>query len=362
MYPTSDAFKAAILAGNQLTTVHVTVTLDGEVQATLNVLSGSVGYDGRREGPLRTLSLSVAPGDGLWNLLNTPGIEFVVSRGLMIAGIEEAVPLGTFVLDSDLSQTDDEAITINAADRSRRISRARWTDPYAIAAGTDVGTAIGAMLTDRWPDCPLGFSTLGATTGAKIAYVPGADSDPWKDAKALAFAHGFELCFDRNGYADILTVPDPETAPADVTYHDGELDVILSETRTSLISQVYSGAIARGEGSEIAVPVQGEAWDDDPYSPTYYLGAFGKVPIFYDSPLLTTQASVDSAAATLLAKKKGRAEQLSWDLIVNPAHDAFDVVDFVADGATRRFMFDEGTIPLTANESMKATARKTRVV
>lgn len=357
MYPVSAGFLAAAVSGDHRIGASVDVTLDGAVVATLAFEDGSVGMDGRRDGPQRTLALTVTPVDWVWALLNTPGIEFVVRRGLEVNGSMVMVPLGVFVLDCDLEQQDEGAVSLNGADRSVRISRNRWRQPYTVPAGTDLGTAIGGILEDRWQSVTLGFGELGIVTTAQLVCQPGSDSDPWKDARALAADHGFELYFDGTGTARLMPIVDPSAITPCMTYHGGELSVVLSKRRRSTISQVRNGVVASGEGSDVTQAVQAEAWDDDPQSPTFRYGPMGHVPGFYSSPLLTTAEMCEAAAATRLAKVKGRGEQLAWDMIVNPAHEPFDVIVF--EGS--RYTLDEISIPLTASGSMGATAREVRV-
>lgn len=362
MYPVSDAFRAAVVSGHQQVVARVSAMLGSQVVDELAFDSGSVTIDGRRDGARRSLSLSCTPEDSVWSILNTPGIELFVQRGLVIDGAEELVPLGMFVIDADIDEDADGKVSVSAADRSQRISRNGWEDPYAVAAGTDVGTAIAAILTDRWPECPIGFSTLGVTVAAQVVFQADAESDPWKDAKALAEAVGYELYFDGTGTAQVMAVPDPMSAPVAATYYGGEQSIVVEQTRTSILSAVRNGVIARGEGSDVDVPLRGVAWDDDPTSPTYIYGPLGKIPAHIASPLLTTQEACDAAAATHLSKIRGRSEQLAWSLIANPAHDAFDVIEFDEDGTRRRFMLDALTVPLLVTEAMPATARETRVV
>jgi len=366
MHPVSDAFRQAIVSCAQRAVVRVTVELDGSELGVLPVTGGSVECDGTRDGALRSLALTVAPDPDAFGWLATAGAEIVVARGLVLDdGSEELVPLGVFVLDADLEEAADGTITVGAADRSRRISRARWTDPYTVPAGSNVGAAIAALLQDRWPDCPLG-ATLGAvdkTTGARLAYLDGSDSDPWKDARALAASGGYDLYFDGNGLAQVRDTPDSESDPACWTYFDGAAGVVLERTRTAMLTSQYNGVVVTAEGSDVAVPVRGEAWDEDANSPTYVHGPMGRVPMFYSSPLLTTQAEVDSAAQTMLARVKRPIEQVSFMLLPNPAHEAFDVVEFVdVDGRARRYMFDVVSVPLDSDGGLTAVARETVVV
>lgn len=370
MYPVSDAFRAAVVSCAQRAVVRVSVELDGSELGVLPITAGTVDCDGTRDGALRALSLTVAPDPDAFTWLATAGAEIVVERGLVLDdGTEELVPLGVFVLDADLEEAADGTITVSAADRSRRISRARWTDPYTVPAGSNVGEAIAALLQDRWPDCPLGatIAAVDKITGARITYLDGsdesADSDPWKDARALAASGGYDLYFDGDGLAQVRDTPDPESDPVCWTYFDGDAGVILERTRTAMLTRLYNGVVVTAEGSDVAVPVRGEAWDEDPNSPTYVHGPMGRVPMFYSSPLLTTQAEVDSAAETMLARVKRPVEQASFTLLPNPAHEAFDVVEFVSvDGVSRRYMLDVVGIPLDSGGGLTAVAREAVVV
>lgn len=362
MYAVSDAFKAAAVAGCQRMAVRVAVLVGGHEVDELAFESGGVSIDSRRS-IVRSLSLAVAPGSNAWELLTVYGAELKAWRGFTLAGVDELVPLGVFVLDGDLEEGAKGVITLSAADRSHRIARNRWRAPYRIAAGTDVGAAVRALLEDRWADCPVGFDTIGETVASTSVLQAGADSDPWRDALKIMADHGLALYFDGDGVAQYRPVADPtETQPC-ATYHSGgPLSVVIDRKRRAAMGEVYNGVVARGEGTGLSVPVQAEVWDDDPSSPTYRGGPLGEVPYFYSSPLLTTTAQCEMAARTRLAKIRGRAESLEWTLVPNPAHEDSDVIEFVdEDQTSHRYMLDVITVPLTATEPMPATARETRV-
>ncbi len=365
MHPISDAFRAAVVSSDQRAVVRVSVELDGAELAVLPVTEGTVDCDGTREGALRSLSLTVAPAAGAFEQLAEAGAEIVAARGLVLPdGSEELVPLGAFVLDADLEEAEDGTITVSGADRSQRISRARWSDPYTVPAGAVVGEAIGDLLTDRWPDCPLGatLAAADAKTGARLAFLDGADSDPWKDARSIAAAVGLDLYFDGAGAAQVRDTPDPESDPVCWTYAAGDEAVILSRTRKAIVTGLYNGVIASAESSDVATPVRAEAWDEDPNSPTYAWGPMGRVPRFYSSPLLSTKAQAQSAADTMLARVKRPIEQAAFTLLPNPAHEAFDLVEFTeADGGVSRYMLDIVSVPLDAAGALSATARETEV-
>jgi hypothetical protein len=365
MYPVSNAFRDAIVACSQSAVTRVSVVLDESELGLLPFISGAVDCDGTRDGALRSLSLTVAPHPDAFDWLALAGAEIVVERGLALPAGDELVPLGVFVLDADLEEGDDGSLTVSAADRSSRISRARWTDPYTVPAGSIIGDALSDLLRACWAGCPIGttLSTIDKATGARLAYLDGADSDPWKDARALAASAGCDLYFDAGGVVQVRDMPDPESAAVCATYFAGDESVVLTRTRTLKLTQLYNGVIVTAEGSGVGTPKRGEAWDDDPNSPTYSDGPMGRVPLYYSSPLLTTQADVDSAAETMLARVKRPIEQATFTLLVNPAHEALDVVEFVDENdVARRFMFDIVSIPLDSAGSLTATARETEVV
>ena len=67
---------------------------------------------------------------------------------------------------------------------------------------------------------------------------------------------------------------------------------------------------------------------------------------------------MDSAADTMLARVKRPIEQTAFTLLPNPAHEAFDVVEFTqADDTVRRYMLDVVSIPLDSAGALTATAR-----
>ncbi len=337
MYPVSDAFREAIVSCDQRAVVRVVVELDGSELGVLPLTGGAVDCDGTRDGalrPCRSPSRRIPTPSIGWR---PPAPRSSSPAGILPDGTEELVPLGVFVLDADLEESDDGTISVSAGDRSRRISRARWIDPYVVAAGTPVGEAVADLLRACWPDCPIG-STLAAadkTTGARLAYLGGADSDPWKDARAVAASAGLDLYFDGEGTAQVRDTPDPESDPACWTYFAGEDGVVLRRTRKAILTQQYNGVVVTAEGSGVAVPLRGEAWDDDPNSPTYAYGPDGP-----RAALLLLAAAHHAGRGRLGRADHAGARQAPdragvVSLLPNPAHEAFDVVEFVdADGVS----------------------------
>lgn len=278
--------------------------------------------------------------------------------------VEEYVPLGVFVItDVDIDDAPD-GVTVNVtgADRSIRISRARWTDPYKVAKGTAVETAIGDLLADRWSSITTAFTATGATTTLSVLGVD-TENDPWQDAVKLADAVAFDLYFDQDGICVLSPKRDYTDVTGDETYVEGTEAMVLGAQRRLTSEGVYNAVVVSTEGTE-DVQFRSTALDDDPASPTYVYGPFGLVPTFRSSPLINTQAAADKYAAAVLNQIKGTTEAIAWNQLVDPSLDAGDTVTVVNTGAriARTLVLDRITIPLAASESMGSVARTIRTV
>jgi len=116
---------------------------------------------------------------------------------------------------------------------------------------------------------------------------------------ALLTSAGAELFFDDTGL--IVARNQPRLTSALVwTVDAGESGVLLTADRERSRARTYNTVVVTCESIDGLVPWAPQiAYDDDPASPTYYLGPFGLVPYFYVSPLLTTTAQALAAAKTM---------------------------------------------------------------
>ena len=276
---------------------------------------------------------------------------------------DEYVPLGVFLITNVEigTQGGGTTVTINGSDRSLRVARARWTQPYTVDSGTNVATGITELLADRWTDVETAFSDTAETLNRAVFGLE-TENDPWKDARKLAAAAGLELYFDPDGIARLDPVQDYETATPDLAYLEDEEAMVLDLARSLTNETTYNGVIATGEGSEASATFRAEVWDDDPESPTYRYGPFGEVPTFFSSPLLTSDEQAAKAATTILANKRGTQEAVSWSQIVDPSLDVGDVIRVVnaATKVDRLMVLDRLSIPLSPAAAMSATARTVR--
>jgi hypothetical protein len=371
MYPVSADFKEAVRKSHS-TTVKIEIydMANGTILSTASPISGEVTIDNRRsirrECTLEFVDTdgTLVPTNNISSVLLPYNREVKIYRGIVFPdGTEELVPLGVFVITSvDITETSQGVkVAIKGSDRSLILARAKFTNhEFYIEAGTAKETAIEQILKYRYPKVKTIFP---ATNQITTLLYPTLDqsSDPWREALKIAESASMDLYFDENGIARMRPIPDPDKGSAVATYTDGEDSVLLQIARSLSVDESYNGVIFTGEGTNLSLGVIGEAWDDNPASPTYRK-TYGEVPLFKSSPTVLTVAEAQEAASAELKKVIGASEKITWDQLVNPAHDVYDLVKVTRSpvGVDKVMMLDAISIPLAASGTMNAIGRSRR--
>jgi hypothetical protein len=371
MYPVTDKFLSSVRKSHiSKVKVEIYDTANGTILSTTSPISGEVTIDSRRS-VRRQCTLEFVDTDG--TLIPTNNISSVllpfnrevkIYRGIQYQdGTEELVPLGVFEITTvEISDTPEGVkISVEGSDRSLRIAKAKWINhEFYIDDATPKEAAITKILKDRYPNVKTDFPATGQVTS--IVY-PSLDqsSDPWREALKISESAGMDLYFDENGIARMRPIPDPDLGKALVEYTDGEDSVLTQLGRNLSSDESYNHVIVTGEGTNLTIGVIGEAFDDNPSSPTY-VTTYGSVPIFKSSPNILTVAEATEAARAELKKVIGASEKITWDQIVNPAHDVYDLVKIVRSpsGVDATLMLDAISIPLAATSTMNAIGRSRR--
>jgi hypothetical protein len=306
---------------------------------------------------------------GLWPL----GNELNVLAGQLYPdGTSEYVPMGMFRISKCVMATSEGDLTIGIEgwDRSRTVSRARFIHPYNVKQGLYYHEAIQALLMSR-----IAFleeeDFLFTHTNFKTPNLifTGPNDDPMAMAIKMAGSVGMELLFDGVGKPVLRPIPDPQNDPPSFLYEEGPDAIILTAGRDLDDEQAYNGCIVTGETTSNATPVRGEAWDDDPLSPTYYdpdkpeASIYGAVPEFITSEFVTTKEQAVQAAIANLGKKRGVMESMKMTSICNYAHDSSDVISAkrALTGLDDVYSFESLNFGFGDAATMSATARKQRV-
>lgn len=326
----------------------------------LRVIGGSVSVDGSAS-VLRTCRVSIVDPTGLLvpnsptDTLSPYGNEIKLYRGIG----SELKSLGIFRFEGvDVRNEGGITIELEGFDRSSTIQEARFEMPYVIASGTNVVTAIIDMISLQMSGLTF-IATATAYTTPLLVFEEG--EDPWEKAQLMAESIGMEIFFDVEGRCVIRSIPNPTTSHYVFKYTEGNSS-ILSSNNYMAAKPSYNKFIVSGETADASAPVRAEAFDNNPTSPTYYYGPFGKRPRFYKSSFIYLATQAQDAANGMLLRSLGGVERLSFNAIPNPAHDHGDVVHVVDSslGVDVMAVMEAFTIPLSVGEVMPVTTRARR--
>lgn len=338
-----------------------------QVYGSLPVTGGSVTMDRtaqyRRSATFQVFNdpnlASVLPTSSL-GVLAPYGNEVKIRRGLRVGSSMTYFDLGVFGLSqADVNDEGAPSGTVTAYDRSRRVSRNAFTDPYIIGAGQNYVTAMSTLLLNRLPG-----TTVISTATAELTplLVLDAGADPWEELSKMADGIGYECFFDGSGAFVLQPVPVPSLASVDWTYTEG-LDATLLDVGKSYSDEPgYNGVVLTAESTTLAAPLRSVIWDTDASSPTYYLGPYGQVPMFVTSQYVASQIGADAAARAELQRSIGGTEQVTLGVIVNPAHELGDTVSVVraASGVNDLCLVESMEVPLGPADKMPITTKRRR--
>lgn len=340
-YVSSDYLPS--LAGSHQQAATVQAWRGGRlVAASLPVVSGSVALQAGQS-ISGTLKLQVADPDGLFvpagdGALSPYGSELVVRAGMVRRSVTEMFLLGHFVITAAESQEGFKAYErpdepgvqyqvargqstdVDAADRalsvqeSRFVSRTQPTQPTVLRE-------IRKLL--------IGIIPWEAPQGVTDRTIPGSvtyEDDRLDAIEKLAALLDMQPLMKRSGAMTL--VPMTRTAASVWRIPTGVGGVRVSMQRKLARQDIHNAVVARGSGKDDR-PLQAVAYDRSAF--LAYGGPFGRVPSFYESPLLKTQEQVQKAADTRLARERAnRLQTISVTCVANHALDLYDTVSLSA--------------------------------
>lgn len=348
----------AALRGSHTVAVRATAYTDAGSQGNLPVVSGSVTADAtsqvRRSGscvigdPTMWPDVAVAP-------LSPAGSELGIDYGIAIPGREEPewIPMILGPIQKATTTLPSTQVAVSVSDRSSWVAQDRLDMPGQTVEGALVVAEITRLITESIPTAVV----LDLTGNTTVAAVLEIESERWSDGiEKLADSIAAEVYADPLGRFIIRPQPTLDDPPVWLV-NAGEGGVMVSADRELTREQVYNAVVARGERTDGTPPVWAKWTDDDPASPTFYGGRFGKRVRYYSSPLLTTVDQCYAAAAALGARAKGMVATIAVEQITNPALEPGDVVIVrLPSGQEQRHIVDALPIPIGTG-SQKLTTR-----
>lgn len=358
MYPISAAARAALRGSHAVDSRVTAYTPASGVLAGVPVTSGSVEADAKSQ-VRRTASLAVAdarlwPAGG-FDALSPVGAEVGIEFGIVLPTGTEWVPVFRGPVQSaSLSLPATSALAVTLADRSKWVAEDRLDVPSQTRPATTTVAEIARLITESLP----GVEVVDLTGNTTLAPVLDIDKERWQDGvEKLADSIAAEVYADGLGRFVIRRQPTLDDAPVWVV-DAGATGVLIKADRELTREGVYNAVIATGERTDGTPPVYAKVTDDDPASPTRYGGPFGRRPRYYSSPLLTSQAQAQTAAAAILARARGYVATVELEAVPNPALEPGDVIEVrLPDGSRQRHIVDKVPLSLAATDTQSLTTR-----
>jgi hypothetical protein len=362
LFASSDRFDAAIRSSHDVVTRCDVLDKTGRIVVRqLDIVSGSVSVDATRKTRRQcSLTLQDPTGelvpDSASDLLQPySGYHLQLWRGIRWRdGTEELFPLGTFATTTPNNHDSGDSleIQVDGYDRSKLLTRVRWTQPYTVPSGAKTIDAVKAIIESRMPGMRYNIEPSNATVpGSTLGTT--ADNDPWDDAQKFATADGMELFFDARDIVTMRRIPDPDTEQVMRTFTDGEDSVVLSFRRENDASKMYTGVIVYSEGSEINAPIRVEVWRQDTNL---------RIPYFFPTGLIQNAAQARQTGESIL-RRVGQAEfSVELSVIPDPRIEDGDIVRVTRERSRLDdpFVISAFTMPLDATSEMTITMERRR--
>ena len=374
MISASSSFIDALRFGNYLSIARLTVLTNGvatQYQVPISDMTVTVDRNSeyRRQGQMTaeptievppSVLVPTTPQAVLAPFGNEIFAEFAVitDPADLNSPNNEWIPLGTFAIATSVAEdsTVNVVITLDLYDRSWVIAQRKLLAPYNVpAAGGDFPAEIEALLNQVWAqssNMPALQYNITPTSYVVPSGTYNQGEDPWQAALDMAMSAGYELFFDVNGVVTGYPIPDPTTRVTAWTFNensvgvDGILNppntsdyavsqspystpvgVTVTMTRDGIFNDFWVSATGPNNagGTGYTTPVQVQAADNNPASPTYIGGGMGNVPSFVTDSLITTSAQALAEAQYDLAQGLAKSWTVSVSTPPNPLFDVDDV-------------------------------------
>ncbi|GAA1402035.1 hypothetical protein GCM10009613_61300 [Pseudonocardia kongjuensis] len=233
-------------------------------------------------------------------------------------------------------------LAVTASARAQRVVDYRLPSPIKTIPGPVVNEIIRLIQLGD-PGAEVLDTTGGdASTAASIEI----DKDLWGEGiLKLAASAGLTVDNAPSGVYRIRKIPTLDDPPV---WRIDAGGVLVSADLERTRAGVYN-AVQVTNGRTDGTPTVSElVVDDDPASPTFWGGRFGRKTRFYANPAITTRDQAIRAGRGLLAKARGISCTVTLTAVPNGALEEGDVVEVdLGDGRLQLHILDSFGVPLT---------------
>jgi hypothetical protein len=260
------------------------------------------------------------------------GTEVTISAMISIGtGFQERVPMGTYLISETpqiVSQkwlfnggvfTKGDLIDVSLKDRMYGIQRDRF---YVPGSPPDLSSVWKEI--QRLSGLPVTRTITDGTITSAVAY----QEDKLQAVYDLATVLDATACMTADGTVSMR--PNVWPAPVDIL-NGGDGGSLLSVGKAMANDNVYNAVVIRSSdgatGQTVLATAEVSSGPLRTSNPDGSLSPYRRVPYFYSSPFITTQAQAQAYANTLLPRvSQLRSAQVVLTEIFNPLRDLGDVI------------------------------------
>jgi hypothetical protein len=293
-------------------------------------------------------------------LLTPYGNEIFVRRGISYGnGTSEWVSQGYFrIATVEESDLPNNPLRIAALDRMSGIVEARLIEPIQFFAAELVGDVVLQLVSEVYPLVTIEWDDT--TDVMQLGRDQVAERDRFEFLTELVTSFGKIMYFDYRGVLVIRDPPDPTVSVYSV--NSGHNGVLVSLDQSITREGTYNAVVVNGEAGDTLPPVHAVVLDNNPNSPTYWYGRFGKVPRFFASSFITTNDQAVRAGTSLLQQVIGLPYNIDFTTVPNPALEVADAVEVTTSSGIEIHVIETLVTPLRAEGIMSAKTREQFVV
>lgn len=369
-YP--DLFRNTLMGSHQIT-ARGEFWYQGSLLTGFDMVSGSVSAD-RAGSVRRTAQIEVDPHiseiPAMKDRLTPYGTYVKLFRGVRYPnGMTEEYQ--TFYGRIDQVEESLQTVSIRCSDRAADIVDARFEDEKWAGDFGTIGTltcadCAKALILDVIPSAAVTIDI--SDVALKAIKVSGDTSWPRERSDALdqmVTACGAEWFASMYGDFFIRQLPAVATDATPVKWivDTGDAGVLVNRTNVNERQGVYNHVVVISEPFDGRDPARGDAKDDDdPLSPTFYGGPFGKVTGFFEGQQVDSNINAGKLAEQLLQQAIAAVKSITVECVANPQLQLADVVRVfdprhAIDGM---FFVQSFELPLDPESSMRMTLYSAR--
>lgn len=250
--------------------------------------------------------------------------------------------------------TSSGTVTVSCSDRASDVIDNGFISPTNSTVGKDCVEQIKDLIGDGFPGATFGTSDVFGLTMPRLTWESDRGSALDEIAQSLG-AYWYPLA---NAQFVVRRIPWTVAGAPVVTFNDGEGGTILDYGVERDRTNVYNVIAATGERTDGTAPVFAVSRDNNPSSPTYYLGQFGQRTRNIHLQTPASSGAVQSVADDVLKSSKALTE--SWDLVIVPdaSLELGDVIGIEAADRTGIIQVVSGfALPLDLVSGMSLTLR-----